>query len=48
MSVEEKKEVSKVKVGDQKFNLKDELLRYQIKVLLGLEQPTEEEKEQNL
>ena len=43
MSIEEKKEVSKVKIGDQKINLKDELLRHQIRVLLGLEQLTSDE-----
>ena len=43
MSAEEKKEVSKVKIGDQKIDFKDELLRHQIRVLLGLEQLTSDE-----
>ena len=38
MSAEEKKEVSNVKIGDQKIDFKDKLLRHQIRVLLGLEQ----------
>ena len=43
MSVEKKKEVSKVKIGDQKIDFKDELLRHQIRVLLGLDQLTDDE-----
>lgn len=43
MSAEEKKEVSKVKIGDQKIDFKDELLRHQIRVLLGLEQLASDE-----
>ena len=43
MSAEVKKEVSNVKIGDQKIDFKDKLLRHQIRVLLGLEQLTSDE-----